>query len=70
MEQRELGDSGLFSSAIGFGTWEMSTTTYGHIDVDEAADAVFDALDQDHDGRLLQEDICSGLGATLVLSGV
>ena len=45
MEQRELGDSGLFSSAIGFGTWEMSTTTYGHIDVDEAADAVSAAID-------------------------
>ncbi len=34
------------------------------------SDAVFDALDQDHDGRLLQEDICSGLGAALVLSSV
>jgi len=45
MEQRELGDSGLFSSAIGFGTWEMSTTTYGHIDVGEAADAVSAAID-------------------------
>ncbi len=34
------------------------------------SDAVFDALDKDHDGRLLQEDICSGLGAALALSRV
>ena len=45
MEQRQLGDSGLFSSAIGFGTWEMSTTMYGHIDVKEASDAVNAAID-------------------------
>ena len=45
MEQRQLGDSGLFSSAIGFGTWEMSTTMYGHIDVNEASDAVNAAID-------------------------
>lgn len=45
MEQRQLGDSGLYTSAIGFGTWEMSTTTYGHIDVDEASDAVNAAID-------------------------
>ena len=45
MEQRALGDSGLFSSAIGFGTWEMSTTMYGHIDVGEASAAVNAAID-------------------------
>ena len=45
MEQRQLGDSGLYTSAIGFGTWEMSTTMYGHIDVDEAATAVHAAID-------------------------
>ena len=45
MEQRQLGDSGLYTSAIGFGTWEMSTTMYGHIDVDEAAQAVHAAID-------------------------
>ena len=45
MEQRELGDSGLFTSSIGFGTWEMSTTMYGHIDVKEASDAVNAAID-------------------------
>jgi transaldolase len=33
------------------------------------SDAVFDALDTDHDGRLLPADVRSGLGATLVLSG-
>ena len=45
MEQRQLGDSGLFSSSIGFGTWEMSTTMYGHIDIKEASDAVNAAID-------------------------
>ena len=45
MEQRQLGDSGLFTSALGFGTWEMSTTDYGHIDVGEASDAVNAAID-------------------------
>ena len=45
MEQRQLGDSGLYTSAIGFGTWEMSTTMYGHIDVGEAAEAVHAAID-------------------------
>ena len=34
------------------------------------SDAVFDALDNDHDGRLVQEDVKSGLGAALVLSKV
>ena len=32
------------------------------------SDAVFDALDNDHDGRLLQGDVISGLGAALALS--
>ena len=45
MEQRQLGDSGLFTSSLGFGTWEMSTTDYGHIDVGEANDAVNAAID-------------------------
>ena len=31
------------------------------------SDAVFDALDHDHDGRLLQDDLFSGLGAALAL---
>ena len=45
MEQRQLGDSGLYTSALGFGTWEMSTTMYGPIDVKEASDAVSAAID-------------------------
>ena len=45
MEQRQLGDSGLYTSALGFGTWEMSTTMYGHIDIKEASDAVGAAID-------------------------
>jgi len=45
MEQRRLGNSDLFSSSLGFGTWEMSTTAYGHIDLKEASDAVNAAID-------------------------
>ena len=45
MEQRELGNSGLYTSAIGFGTWEMSTTQYGALDVNEASIAVNSAID-------------------------
>ena len=36
MEQRQIGDTDLVVSAVGFGTWEMSTTAYGEIDVDDA----------------------------------
>ena len=45
MEQRRIGTTDLFTSAIGFGTWEMSTTMYGDIDVKEAAEAVNLAID-------------------------
>ncbi len=45
MEQRRIGDTDLMTSAIGFGTWEMSTTMYGDIDVAEAAKAVHLAID-------------------------
>jgi aryl-alcohol dehydrogenase-like predicted oxidoreductase len=45
MEQRRFGDSDLHSSAIGFGTWELSTTQYGEIDVRAASDAVAAAID-------------------------
>ncbi len=34
------------------------------------SDAVFDALDHDHDGRLLQADVRSGLGAALAMTSV
>ena len=46
MEQRRFGDSDLVCSVLGFGTWEMSTTEYGHIDVDEASAAVNAAIDR------------------------
>lgn len=46
MEVRTFGDSDLKCSALGFGTWEMSTTQYGHIDVQEASEAVHAALDR------------------------
>ena len=46
MEQRQFGNTDLVASAVGFGTWEMSTTMYGHIDVDEASRAVNMAIDR------------------------
>lgn len=45
MYQKALGDSGLRCSALGFGTWELSTTQYGEIDVAQASDAVARAID-------------------------
>ena len=45
MEYRTFGDSGLKTSVLGFGTWEMSTTQYGEIDVSEASNAVNAAID-------------------------
>jgi aryl-alcohol dehydrogenase-like predicted oxidoreductase len=45
MQYRRLGDSELFCSVLGFGTWEMGTTQYGFIEVGEARDAVHCALD-------------------------
>lgn len=46
MEQRQFGDSGLSCSVLGFGTWELSTTQYGAIDVGEASRAVGEAIDR------------------------
>jgi aryl-alcohol dehydrogenase-like predicted oxidoreductase len=45
MEQRSFGNTDLTCSAIGFGTWELGTTQYGDIDVDEAVRAVHMAID-------------------------
>lgn len=45
MDQRRIGSTDLQTSPIGFGTWEMSTTSYGAIDVNEASNAVAAALD-------------------------
>ncbi len=45
MEQRTIGNTDLVCSPIGFGTWEMSTTMYGDIDVKEASRAVEAAID-------------------------
>ena len=39
MEHRNFGDTDLSCSVLGFGTWEMSTTQYGEIDVQAASDA-------------------------------
>ena len=46
MEQRRFGNTDLVCSAVGFGTWEMSTTQYGAIDVKEASQAVNAAIDR------------------------
>ncbi|HUT18954.1 MAG TPA: aldo/keto reductase [Anaerolineae bacterium] len=45
MEQRRFGSSDLVCSALGFGTWELGTTQYGEIDVEEASRAIRAALD-------------------------
>lgn len=45
MLQKAMGDSGLVCSALGFGTWELSTTQYGEIDVAQASNAVAMAID-------------------------
>ena len=36
MEHRNFGSTDLVCSALGFGTWEMGTTQYGEIDLQEA----------------------------------
>ena len=51
MEHRTFGDSDLSCSVLGFGTWELSTTQYGEIDVDDAARAVNAAIDREEDRR-------------------
>ena len=45
MERRPLGNTDLMTSPIGFGTWEMSASNYGSIDVAEASRAVRAAID-------------------------
>ena len=45
MEKRRMGTTDLECTGIGFGTWEMSTTMYGDIDVDEASRSVQSAID-------------------------
>jgi len=45
MEQRRFGDSDLIASVIGFGTWELGTTQYGEIDVQQASLAINQAID-------------------------
>ena len=45
MEKRRMGTTDLECTAIGFGTWEMSTTMYGAIDVNEVSRSVQSAID-------------------------
>ena len=46
MEHRNFGDTDLSCSVLGFGTWELSTTQYGEIDVQAASDAANAAIDR------------------------
>ena len=45
MEHRNFGNTDLACSAVGFGTWEMGTTQYGEIDIQDAVRAVQMAID-------------------------
>ena len=45
MEKRKIGDSDLYCSSIGFGTWEMSSTMYGEIEINDIIKAVHAAID-------------------------
>lgn len=45
MEHRNFGNTDLSCSAVGFGTWEMGTTQYGEIDIQDAVRAVQMAID-------------------------
>ena len=45
MEHRTFGNTDLSCSALGFGTWEMGTTQYGEIDIQDAVRAVQMAID-------------------------
>lgn len=45
MEKRQIGNTDLVCSTVGFGTWEMSTTMYGDIDVADAERAIHAAID-------------------------
>ncbi len=45
MEHRNFGNTDLVCSAVGFGTWEMGTTQYGEIDIQDAVRAVQMAID-------------------------
>ncbi|MDE0024990.1 MAG: aldo/keto reductase [Spirochaetaceae bacterium] len=72
MEQRSFGDSGLTCSALGFGTWELSTTDYGEIDAAEAQRAAQEAIDhgitlfdtaESYGPRISEELLGKALGA-------
>lgn len=67
MEQRQMGDSSLVCSAVGFGTWEMGKTQYGQIDDNEAAEAVRYALD--HGITLFDTAEAYGPGHSEILLG-
>ena len=45
MKQRKIGNSDLHCSTIGYGTWEMSGSMYGDIDVDAVTRAIHSAID-------------------------
>ncbi len=45
MDKRRIGTTDLLCTPVGFGTWEMSTTMYGDIDIAEASRSVESAID-------------------------
>ena len=45
MKKRKIGKSDLLCSTVGYGTWEMSGSMYGDIDVSEVTRAVHSAID-------------------------
>ena len=45
MKQRQIGKSDLLCSTVGYGTWEMSGSMYGEIDVSEVTRAIHSAID-------------------------
>ena len=70
MEQRTIGNTDLVTSTLGFGTWEMSTTSYGEIDVGEAVrltrcHALWLALEAEDEMRTRQNRLESAANPTL-----
>ena len=72
METRSFGNTDLSCSSIGFGTWALSTTQYGDIDVEAAVRAVGMALDhgitlydtaESYGPYISEELLARGLGA-------
>ena len=66
MEKRKMGSTDLECTGIGFGTWEMSTTMYGDIDVKVEGQTALDLSTSDGDIIIR---VPSGFGAEVDLKG-